>query len=236
MRHFFTLGTVLVAAGACGGTTIIREGQGNTQTDGGPTAGGTSATGMAGHVGQAGGNNGGSVGQGGAIIGVGGAAGIAGQTSVGECTPSFCPGSGSERGVACCVSTGGPCGIDYGMGCVNAGPLHRCATDEDCPVPPMVCVPCADGSCAPGHTRCTAGTCESGIDACPGTLHWYQTCGAPPPCRDPAPPSGVSACNPAAGEKEGGACPKDGLQCDASIGCGVLLQCRAAIPVPSCPH
>jgi len=34
----------------------------------------------------------------------------------GSCNPQFCPGSGA--GTACCVTANGPCGINYGRGCV----------------------------------------------------------------------------------------------------------------------
>lgn len=34
----------------------------------------------------------------------------------GSCNPTFCPGSG--LGSSCCVTANGPCGINYGKGCV----------------------------------------------------------------------------------------------------------------------
>jgi hypothetical protein len=36
------------------------------------------------------------------------------------CAPQFCPSVGS--GVGCCVTSNGPCGVDYGMGCVAPSP------------------------------------------------------------------------------------------------------------------
>jgi hypothetical protein len=37
-------------------------------------------------------------------------------SSVGSCNPTYCPASGA--GVACCVTANGPCGLDYGTGCL----------------------------------------------------------------------------------------------------------------------
>ncbi len=46
---------------------------------------------------------------------------IAGQCQMpGTCTPAFCPTAG--YGTACCLTPNGPCGVDYGFGCVNGYP------------------------------------------------------------------------------------------------------------------
>ena len=41
-------------------------------------------------------------------------------SSTGTCNPDFCPAMGA--GEPCCVSAGGPCGMDVGMGCVQMLP------------------------------------------------------------------------------------------------------------------
>jgi hypothetical protein len=48
----------------------------------------------------------------------GGSTGIltGGSTST-LCRVQYCPSSGS--GVSCCLSTSGPCGVDFGMGCTS---------------------------------------------------------------------------------------------------------------------
>ena len=39
-----------------------------------------------------------------------------GSSSAGSCSPDFCPNVSS--GKSCCVTANGPCGIDFGLGCV----------------------------------------------------------------------------------------------------------------------
>jgi hypothetical protein len=152
------------------------------------------------------------------------------------CNPAFCPAPSFGKGAACCLGADGPCGVDYGTGCAPEAtdlPLGECKTDRDCPIPPMACMLCGDGTCAPTFTRCTTGKCESGYNACPSGLRWYQTCGDSPLCNNP--PPDVPKCNPAAGEKETGPCPKDGMMCDPGFGCGILLQCHLPSLKPGCP-
>lgn len=40
-----------------------------------------------------------------------------GGSGPGSCDPRYCP---SDKGTACCVAANGPCGYNYGMGCVAA--------------------------------------------------------------------------------------------------------------------
>lgn len=40
------------------------------------------------------------------------------DSSASACAPQFCPTMGAGSG--CCMTTAGPCGVDYGMGCVAA--------------------------------------------------------------------------------------------------------------------
>ena len=57
-----------------------------------------------------------------ASLGVGGAGGgngAAGATA-GGCDKTFCPAGAMGVGNGCCLSAAGPCGVDYGMGCVAA--------------------------------------------------------------------------------------------------------------------
>jgi hypothetical protein len=42
------------------------------------------------------------------------------QPSEGSCNPAFCPSSGA--GTPCCVAPNGPCGHDFGNGCVSQVP------------------------------------------------------------------------------------------------------------------
>lgn len=58
-----------------------------------------------------------AVGVGGA--GGGGGGGVAGAVT-GGCNPMFCPVATMGVGNGCCLSAAGPCGIDYGLGCVAA--------------------------------------------------------------------------------------------------------------------
>lgn len=39
-----------------------------------------------------------------------------GASNEGSCNPQFC--SSTSSGKSCCVTTNGPCGIDFGLGCV----------------------------------------------------------------------------------------------------------------------
>jgi hypothetical protein len=40
------------------------------------------------------------------------------DASANACAPQFCPTMGAGQG--CCMTAAGPCGVDYGMGCVAA--------------------------------------------------------------------------------------------------------------------
>jgi hypothetical protein len=42
----------------------------------------------------------------------------AGGSAPGSCDPRFCPGG--TMGGACCMTANGPCGINYGMGCIQS--------------------------------------------------------------------------------------------------------------------
>jgi hypothetical protein len=46
--------------------------------------------------------------------------GTGGGNATGSCDPTFCQAVGT--GAGCCVAANGPCGVNYGMGCI---PLHR---------------------------------------------------------------------------------------------------------------
>jgi hypothetical protein len=57
------------------------------------------------------------------VLGVGGAGGGGnGQAGAmtGGCDKTFCPAGAMGVGNSCCLSAAGPCGVDYGMGCVEA--------------------------------------------------------------------------------------------------------------------
>ena len=43
--------------------------------------------------------------------------GTGGGNASGSCDPTFCQGAGT--GAGCCVTANGPCGVNYGMGCIG---------------------------------------------------------------------------------------------------------------------
>jgi len=43
--------------------------------------------------------------------------GTGGGGASGSCDPTFCPGG--TMGGACCITPNGPCGMNFGMGCVQ---------------------------------------------------------------------------------------------------------------------
>jgi hypothetical protein len=145
---------VAAVLAGCGGRVdgssahnVVDASAGGAHADGGAQGdGGRQSTGGASSGGRAGSS------------GYAGAAGL-----VGSCNASFCQPIGS--GAPCCVTPNGPCGVDYGRGCVEPG--SGCLYDTDCPPPPVPCQPCPDGSCAPAETHCQSGSCVTAISACP---------------------------------------------------------------------
>jgi hypothetical protein len=109
--------------------------------------------------------------------GTGGAGGSGGTG--GTCDPSFCPAPGFAQ--ACCVGPDGPCGLDFGMGCVSipfdGGPGGSGGTGGtgtvDAGTPGQVS--CGDSTCSSGQKCCVT---SSGPDNCRGS-------GADCTCADP---------------------------------------------------
>lgn len=159
----------------------------------------------------------------------------------GACDPSFCP-TPPPNAKACCLSTSGPCGVDYldGKGCVSAPQPGGCTTDFDCPVIAS-CKLCPDGSCEPISAKCVSGQCVTSYGSCPttGNLQWYMTCGDPI-CRvdgTGGSSSGLPPCDPAAGQTLGAPCTTDGQLCDPGGSCGAKLECTTSDPTHggACP-
>jgi hypothetical protein len=157
------------------------------------------------------------------------------------CDPSQCPVP-PPNAKPCCISTSGPCCVDFlnGSGCVSPPNPGGCQTDFDCPVLAS-CKLCPDGSCAPVSAKCESGQCVTTYGTCgtTGSLQWYTTCGDPI-CRSPGSggsTSGYPPCDPAAGQKVGGPCDKDGDICDPGSSCGEMLMCATSDPTHggACP-
>jgi hypothetical protein len=165
------------------------------------------------------------------VGGSGGAGGFAGGSG-GSCAPEFCPIQ-DPKGKPCCMSGIGPCGMDYGQGCVSSVGV-QCVTDKDCPIPPVPCKPCPDGSCAQALTQCVKNQCQTSmLDCAPATPQWWSTCG-PPVCSANIPPSGLPPCGTM--DKTGNPCAKPGLQCDTGDPCVGPLTCATSNPSPNtCP-
>lgn len=170
-REALSRRTVLVAAiaiacvSACGG---------RVEGSSGRVGGSGDADSGSGGVGGAGGfrSTGGRRASGGTFPGSSGGVftGSGGIVVIGSCNPAFCTGANAAKG--CCVSPNGPCGLDYGTGCVPRG---ECRSDGDCPPAPVPCMPCPDGTCTPSKTSCQAGECLTVLGGCPE---------APPVCTD----------------------------------------------------
>jgi hypothetical protein len=103
------------AAGGAGG--VFGSGGGSFGTSGDSGASGASgASGNAGNAGFSG--NGGVAGTGsGGVSGSGPDASVGGTAGGGTCNPQFCPNTG--MGSPCCVTAQGPCGMNYGSGCMG---------------------------------------------------------------------------------------------------------------------
>lgn len=264
MRFFNALGAVALVATACGGVSNI--GQGRDHLDGGPEAGGASPGGADGSGGASGTAAGGKAGSasGGRSNESGGkpgsasggkpgneSGGMAGGSSTGgtpgggciaaQCAvPAICKqcadGSSACAQAACvngaCQTVFPPCPS------VDAGSGAPCKLDTDCPQIQVACMTCADGSQACPFSKCVSGSCVSGIETCPPPdgLKWFATCG-PPVCRDPSTPTGAPLCDPAKGEKVGGACSPQGSTCDPGTACSGNLLCATKDPRSSvgCP-
>lgn len=159
----------------------------------------------------------------------------------GACDPGLCPVP-PPNAKACCISTSGPCGVDFLDGiCVPTPKPGGCASDLDCPVLAS-CQVCPDGSCAPVSATCESGQCITHYGTCGGgtdKLNWYMTCGDPV-CRGPGAggtSSGYPPCDPAAGQKVTGPCDKAGQICDPGGSCGEKLMCATSDPTHggNCP-
>jgi hypothetical protein len=100
--------------------------------------------------------------------------------SYGSCNPAFCPPEATAT--PCCLAANGPCGVDYGNGCVTRRELARadgggycgdghCDSVENRFNCPEDCAYCGDGVCASDEDRfscpndcgfCGDGQCGSG--------------------------------------------------------------------------
>lgn len=146
LRHFFILGVVALAAG-CGGIAAVGSGgTGGVSAEGfggaANAAGGLTAS-NGGTLSGRGGTSGGSQCQsandctapGPCVVCAGGSVLCPSVDCVDGfckgnnpvpldcppvCDPGYCPNVGT--GESCCQSVNGPCGVDYGMGCVTSGP------------------------------------------------------------------------------------------------------------------
>ena len=115
-----------VGAGGSGtvGTSGISGAAGMAGSSGTSGAAGTGTSGVGGTGGSGVGGTGGSGVGGTGGSGVGGTGGSGTDASVGgvggigrTCNEQFCPNLG--MGTPCCVTPQGPCGMDYGPGCVG---------------------------------------------------------------------------------------------------------------------
>lgn len=102
---------------------------------------------------------------------------------VGQCDPGFCAPSGSGKG--CCLTPNGPCGVDFGMGCMGPPPCLGCPPPP--PPPPIVgtwyksCAPlfCADaGQINP--PLCSVGGAQPGMACAPVGQSCALTLGCSP--------------------------------------------------------
>jgi hypothetical protein len=154
------------------------------------------------------------------------------DVTVGSCNPAFCAPSGP--GVGCCITQNGPCGVDFGNGCVNAQGCQYggcatpsgCARDSDCVNAAFGCHTCPDGTCIPFNIVCIHGTCEDAT-ACPAppVYRWFKGCGGSTVCDAPQPP----VCDVAAGQSAGAPCFTPGGQCTVGA-CYERLYCSDRDP------
>lgn len=209
----FLSASIVTLLTACGGRI---EGAGT----------GEGASGQGGGSGSAGANAGGAAGAGGfkstgGVKGTGGTVSGSGGDLIGSCNPAFCASSSVVKG--CCMGPNGPCGHDFGAGCTQA----QCQYDVDCPMPPVPCQPCADGSCASTVTYCQSGMCVTSMIACPAPPpvqipFWQQGC-VPPICRDAG--ATMPLCDPGYKEFAGNPCSSPGKLCAVTYGCTDVLLC-----------
>lgn len=126
----------------------------------------------------------------------------------GSCNPNFC--AGVAGAIGCCMTPNGPCGVDYGNGCVDTtacqyggcGMPGTCVTTRDCALMGgPTCHPCPDDSCIPINWVCVRGRCEDAT-ACPAqpVYRWFKSCGTPTHCE------GSATCDPTAGQSVGAPC------------------------------
>jgi hypothetical protein len=110
-----------------------------------------------------------------------------------SCAPQFCPTMGA--GAGCCMSSAGPCGVDYGMGCVapardggTAAPAcgnGRIDDQEVCDgdaLPSTNCALLSMGTRTTGKLRCTSDCRLEFLDCSdptPGVACEGTTCATP---------------------------------------------------------
>ena len=105
------------AAGGSGG--VFGSGGSFGSSGAAGTDGASGASGVSGNAGNAGASGNGGV----SGSGSGGSSGspqdasVGGTAGAGTCNPQFCPNTG--MGSPCCVTPQGPCGMNYGSGCMG---------------------------------------------------------------------------------------------------------------------
>jgi hypothetical protein len=110
----------------------------------------------------------------------------------GSCNPEFCPDVNS--GVGCCLTANGPCGADFGNGCVegNACPYGGCAVPpgqeaprwfKPCYAVPPPCEKMMPPSCDTAFGQSAGAPCGQVGDVCTlGTCAERLVCAERDPC------------------------------------------------------
>ena len=222
MRHFLTLGAILVAAVGCGGATGTGNGLFGASASGGTSSGGASGASGAGASGggasgMAGSSGGGTSGATGASSG--GTSGAAAASGSGGCSGVFncpllmaCPPGEEPVTPAgqCCPTSCGP----SGAGGSTTG--AECTSGADCPVP-AVCKLCADGSTSCAHADCVNGKCSTTFPPCPVD-------------------AGSGTCDPLFCPASGGATPCCvGMACGLNYGAGCVSGAKVCTNDSQCP-
>ncbi len=222
MRHFLTLGAILVAAVGCGGATGTGNGLFGASASGGTSSGGASGAsgagasggGASGMAGASGGGTSGAAGaSGGGTSGAAAASGSGGCSGVFNCPLLMACPPGEEPVTPagqCCPTSCGP----SGAGGSTTG--AECTSGADCPVP-AVCKLCADGSTSCAHADCVNGKCSTTFPPCPVD-------------------AGSGTCDPLFCPSSGGATPCCvGMACGLNYGAGCVSGAKVCTNDSQCP-